>query len=288
MKYGILANSFGKLPVQFIAEKTASAGFGSIQFALGGYGHVPLPFDTGLGRLNAGIAHYVADAFIDCGVRIPVLGCYMDFVHKDDEVRRQNIARFKEHLRFAREFGAGAVVTETGKIASSWRTEGELPIETGYQRVRQAIEELAEEAEKWGVFLGLEACQGHVIHNAELMQRIIEEVPSSNIGVVMDPVNLLHAGNVQRQDEVLQDAFDRLGDRIIHAHAKDFNVSAEGAMQFCSPGTGNLNYSLFMSLLRRTKPCVHVTFERTPAESIAAALQFMSQLPSEVEVAARS
>jgi sugar phosphate isomerase/epimerase len=95
------------------------------------------------------------------------------------------------------------------------------------------------------------------------MQRMLDEVGSANIGVVMDPCNYILPQQARRTDEVLFDAFERLGDRIVIAHAKDFSFTSEGAFAKPEPpaGTGMLNYPLFMSLLNRTKPHVNLILE---------------------------
>jgi len=52
------------------------------------------------------------------------------------------------------------------------------------------------------------------------MRRILDEVPSSNIGVVLDPCNFI-GDAVDVQDQIVDDSFRLFGDRIILAHLKD-------------------------------------------------------------------
>lgn len=113
--------------------------------------------DVSLGKLSPGLAQEVGGAFAVRGVRIAVPGCYASLVDLDDEVFRHKVDRFKEHLRYAQHFGAPIVATEVGGVTGPERYGKHV------ERLNQALEELVEEAERWGATIGLEAAQGHLI-----------------------------------------------------------------------------------------------------------------------------
>ena len=98
--------------------------------------------------MSPGLANEVGGAFADHRVRTAVLGCYASLIELDNERYRHNVERFKEHLRHARHFGAPIVATEVG-----------VPVDAAleaqhWERLNRALEELVEEAERWGVFMG--------------------------------------------------------------------------------------------------------------------------------------
>jgi len=258
MRYGILAHNLGKTTCDELARRTGSYGFEFVQLALS---KALTDLDAGLGRLSPGLAHHVADTFARQGVKIAVLGCYINPIHPNMEERRHGIERFKEHLRYARDFGASVVATETGTIRSYLEAYPHHKEEDLWKQLRIVVEELAEEAEKWGVTVGIEPSGTEVIHSADLMHRMLEEVPSTNIGVVMDPCHLLQAHNIDRQHEVLQHAFRQLGHRIVLAHVKDMDFTPEGKKKYVRMGTGCVDYPFFMQLLQQYKPYSNVSFE---------------------------
>lgn len=65
----------------------------------------------------------------------------------------------------------------------------------------------------------------------------------------MDGANVFPAGTLDRQHEILDAAFDLLGDDIVLAHAKDISVDGEAGHE--AAGTGLLDYSYYVKLLKQ-------------------------------------
>jgi L-ribulose-5-phosphate 3-epimerase len=254
MSVGLLAHLVGRLPFRELAAKVASYRYDYVQLALS---KAVADVDCSLGKLSPGLGNAIGEAFHSRGVKVPVLGCYVSLVELDDEVYRHNVEQFKEHLRNARHFGASIVATEVGVPKTDQR-------DLHWNRLRSAMEELVEEAEKWGATIGLEAASRHVIATAPELAQIIEEVPSSNIGVLMDPCNLLTEHNYKQQDEIIDEAFRLLGPRIVSAHAKDFIIDETGKLKMTAAGKGSLNYDKFIGLMNQYKPHGYITMEGVP------------------------
>ncbi|CAM4284883.1 sugar phosphate isomerase/epimerase family protein [Paenibacillus tarimensis] len=258
MTVGVLAHLFGAMPYEQIAPKVASFGFRHVQLALW-KAVSDLDFSKP-GRLSPGLAQTIGESFHKHGVSISVLGCYLHLFDRREEQRRENIERFKELLRYARYFGAPIVAAETGTYPPGTYTDEDWRV------MRSTLEELAEEAERWGVFVGMEAANGHLVGTAKELDQLLNEVPSPNIGVVLDPGNLLHEGNIGSQDEVIKEAFRLLGKRVIACHAKDRKQEPDGSVITAAPGFGEMNYKLYMELLEQIKPHVHIIMEEAKPE----------------------
>ncbi|WP_127585444.1 sugar phosphate isomerase/epimerase family protein [Paenibacillus koleovorans] len=272
---GILAHAFGQKPLSQLALEVGKAGFGTVQLALS---KALSDIDCSTGRLSPGLGHHVAEAFDRNGVRIAVLGCYIDPIHPDSDERRRNVRRFKEHLKYARDFGCSVVATETGHLSTYMK---DFP--TDYHKkawgiLRHTVYELSEEAEKWGVTVGIEPAVSLVAQTPEEMRRLLEEVPSTALGVVLDGCNLLEAGNVDRQDEIFRTAFELFGDRIVSFHAKDARIRHGGARGKAALGAGDVNVPLFLSLAQQYKPFADITLEGVEGEMIAQSLDYWQQL----------
>jgi L-ribulose-5-phosphate 3-epimerase len=266
MSVGILAHLLGTMPYKELAAKTAAQGFPYVQLALSkAFSDV----DARLGKLSPGLAQEVGGAFAENGVRIAVLGCYASLVDLDDEVFRHNVDRFKEHLRNARHFGAPIVATEVGGVTDPERRAEHV------QRLNRALEELVEEAERWGVTIGLEAAQGHMIDTTETLAETIDRFPSSCVGVVMDPCNLMNSTRFDNQDHTIREAFRLLGPRIVSAHVKDLNRAEDGTLRETAAGLGELNYPLFFELLEQYKPYGFATMEAASESQMAEAARFV-------------
>lgn len=261
MSVGVLAHLFGSLPYRELAPKVAGSGFSHVQLAL--WKAISDVDFSKPGNLSPGLANAIGEQFDKHGVSVSVLGCYVHLFERDEELRRANVNRFKELLRYARFFGAPMVAAETG------RNEGGDYTDRDWSTMKATLEELTEEAEKWGVFVGLEAANGHLVGTAPELARMLEEVPSSNIGVVIDPGNLLTAANFAKQDQVIAEAFELLGDRIIAAHAKDRYLLENGELGTSTAGLGDMNYELYMKLLNQYKPHVHIIMEEAKEHQMA-------------------
>ncbi len=268
MSVGILAHLLGTLPYKELAAKIAANGFPYVQLALG---KAFSDIDSRLGKLSPGLAQEVGGVFAENGVRIAVLGCYASLVDLDDEVYRHNVDRFKEHLRNARHFGAPIVATEVGGVTDPERRGEHM------KRLNRALEELVEEAERWGVTIGLEAAQGHMIDTAETLAETIERFPSSCVGVVMDPCNLMNPARFENQDHTVREAFRLLGPRIVSAHVKDLNRAADGTLIETAAGLGELNYPLFFELLEQHKPYGFATMEAVSESNMVEAARFVRE-----------
>ncbi|NGZ77853.1 sugar phosphate isomerase/epimerase family protein [Saccharibacillus alkalitolerans] len=285
MKLGILAHTYGKLPAAELARKVAEEGFTSVQLALlKAIGDI----DCSPGKLSPGLANHIAEAFGREGVRIAVLGCYIDPVHPDSTVRRAEIDRFKEHLRLARDFGCGMVATETGSIRTYSESHPSNYEEHGWSVLRETMSELAEEAEKWGIKLALEPVAGHTLHSLEHFRRLLSEVPSSSIGLLFDACNLLNEERLPKQDELIRDAFDTLADRMVLIHAKDLDFgegghwAGGGQPRLDRPiGEGLLNKDLLYRLLKERKPHIDISIEGVTAEQAKRSADTLRRLYAE-------
>ncbi|MEK3767314.1 sugar phosphate isomerase/epimerase family protein [Paenibacillus sp. FSL R5-0887] len=256
IRYGTLAHTFGCLPLKSLTATLQNYDIDFVQLALS---KAIQDIDTSTGKLSPGLASYIGEQFDKAGIRIGVLGCYINPVHPDPVIRRAEINRFKEHLRYARQFGAPMVATETGAL-TTFQAQDPIHYEAiGWDTLRATVEELAEEAEKWGVFLGLEGVCTHTLSTPDKMRRILDEVPSSCIGVVLDPCNFIGTA-AHLQDQIVDDSFRLFGDRIILAHLKDIYQDGEKAYHG-KAGSGVFHTEAFLRKLQGYKPMIDVSLE---------------------------
>ncbi len=276
MGIGTLAHAAGHLPLKQLTEKLSGRGIDFVQRALS---TAISDFDTSLGRLSPALANHIGEQFHRAGIRIGVLGCYINPIHPDPQQRRHEINRFKEHLRFARDFGTSIVATETADLTTYLSQDSERYEAMGWAILKQTVEELAEEAERWGVFIGLEPVFTHTLSSTEKMVRIMDEIPSSNLGVVFDPVNLMPPTVVESQEVFLDQAFAAFGDRIVLAHLKDV-VIQNNKRQEVRSGKGIFQTKTFLEKLHRVKPGIDISLEQLADDTIDETVQYVRSLLS--------
>jgi sugar phosphate isomerase/epimerase len=188
-------------------------------------------------------------------------------VHPDLAERRQLLARFKEHLRFARDFGCSVVATETASLNADWSPHPDNGGEAAFRTAIESIGELVAEAERFGVFVCIEGVAHHVMSTPQRLRRMLDTIPSPNLQVLFDPVNLLSKDNWQEQDRVIRGAFDLFGDRIVIVHAKDFKIEG-GVPKPEVIGRGRFDFALLASLLKAHKSYIDVLLEETAPTTI--------------------
>ena len=272
LNLGVRAHDFGKLPADELARRIAQHGLTTVQLA-------PPKAIAGFeneSALSSEFARTVAQSFRRHGISVAVLGCYINLGDRNEATRRPQLERFKEHLRFAADFGCRIVATETGSLNADFSRHPDNVGEAAFQIVLASVQELAKEAERYGAVVGIEAVERYVISTPERLRRLADAVNSPNVQVIYDPVNLLWSTNHTRQKEILESMHALLGERIRVVHAKDFVVEG-GQFQECSAGEGQLDYPTVMRWLKAQRESVPVILENTDPETIRRTVRFVRE-----------
>lgn len=119
--------------------------------------------------------------------------------------RAERVAVLKDAGRFAREAGLPAVITHLGFLP-------EHPSDPLFAEVVEAVREIALALEDLGLEFWFETGQETPV----AMLRLMREVGTGNLGVNLDPANLVLYGKANPVD-----ALDVLGGLVRNVHAKD-------------------------------------------------------------------
>jgi len=276
LRIGVRGHDFGKLPAEELAGRIAAKGLCCVQLAvnkaIAGIDLVP-----GRGDLTPGLAWHMGQAFAREHVQIAVLGCYINLSHPDPAAKAPLLAYFKEHLRYARDFGCGIVATETGSLNPDWSFHPDNRGEAAYQALVPVVADVVAEAERFGVVVGIEGVTSHVLNSPQRIRRLLDDIDSNNLQVVFDPVNLLAIENYHEQDRIMRESFDLFGERIAVVHAKDFAVEGQSLRQLHTGGggRGQLNYPLLLGWLAKHKPGVSILLEEASEVTAAACMEYI-------------
>jgi L-ribulose-5-phosphate 3-epimerase len=273
MNIGIRAHDIENRPLEELVKEIAGKGFTSVQLALS------KSFDdinTARGSLSPGLAHHIGSAFSKNNIQITVLGCYFNMIHPDPVERRNGIERFKEHIRFARDFGCSIVATETGNVHPEISYTEENFKEEPFLEVVKSVRELVKEAEKFGVIVGIEAGVNHPVYSPKVMKRLLDSIDSHNLQVILDPVNLLTVDTYKNQEEIFQEAMELFGDRVVVLHAKDFIIE-NNKLLTTAVGKGLLNYEFILNTIKKKKPFINILLEETKEPFIDDSMAFIKK-----------
>ena len=272
MILGGRAHDFGRLPVEELALKVSKQGYSYIQLALA---KAIDEIDSSLGKLSPGMANYIRDIFNNENISIAVLGCYINLIHPNVDERKNQLDRFKEHIRYARDFGCSIVGTETGSLKAGNSCDYDNESEVAFKTLIQSLRELVKEAEKFGVIVGIEGGKNEVVSTPQKMRRVLELIPSNNLQVIYDPTNYLSPNDFQDQNKIIKEAFELFGDKMVALHAKDFVIS-NGKVITVVAGKGELNYGLILKLIKGKKPFIDILLEDIKEVDMDASMRFIA------------
>lgn len=271
MLIGVRAHDFGKYPVEELAIRIQEKNISYIQLALS---KAIEGIDDPTGKLNPGLASQIRDVLYEHKIKISVLGVYLNYIHPNETIRNNNIELFKEHVRFARDFGCSVVGTETGSLNGDYSFNNENNGEKAFNLLYESLIELVKEAEKFGVFVGIEGVTSHVLTTPQRIKMMLDKINSNHLQVIFDPVNLIDIKNYKNQDKIIQESFELFGDKIIIIHAKDFTIE-DGKLSQVAPGKGILNYKLLADLIKERKPYIEILMEETTPETMTDSLSYI-------------
>ncbi|MCX7027246.1 MAG: sugar phosphate isomerase/epimerase [Spirochaetes bacterium] len=274
LKFGLRAHDFGRGSPEEVAEALAPFGISSIQLALAKAftGTAPEP-----GFMSQGYAAGIRQVFAAKGIDIAVLGCYINPVHPDSDELERQLRRFKEHLRFAGDFGCPVVGTETGSIAPDASFHPGTSRPETFDRLCASVERLLRTAERSGVIVGIEpVADQHTISTIGAARKLIERLDSPALGIIFDPVNLIPSTGLSgSQTEFFEEALAAFGDRIVAVHAKDFRLEGGRKSAALPAGSGELDYETLFSMLRLRGYSPDVLLEDASPTTAPAALAFL-------------
>jgi sugar phosphate isomerase/epimerase len=160
----------------------------------------------------------------------------------DDKMRREGIESVKKSLRDARALNAHC--TGLGTVA-----EGDWWSEKTWKRLVEGTKEVAEEAERLRVDIAFHPTNHNPLDTPEQLRRIVDEVGSPRVKVMLDPVNMITHRTSYDTTRFLNQTFDLIGDVIIGAHAKDVSLDPSHwvlRIDEVPPGKGSLDYETFL------------------------------------------
>ena len=272
LNLGIRAHDLGQLSLPNLCKQISSFPFSHIQFAI----KKSFPeYVPSFQSLSPGIASFFGDYFSRNGIKISTLGCYVNISSLDLHVRKEALDSFKMHIQLAHDFRASLVGTETGSVGNGYTSANFT--EEAYLIARSSIIELVNFAQNFGVIVGIEAGLNHPLYTAKLAKRLVDEVQSPHLRIILDGANLLHPDNYQDRDYVLKEALDLLHDHIAVLHLKDFTVE-KGRIKIVPVGRGMMNFEPLLEYLKYTKPFMHATLEETQGSYIQPAIEYIHNM----------
>lgn len=268
MQIGIFARTFSRPTLGELLKAIAQHGVESVQFNFSCVGLPTLPEE-----IDSTLAEQIRREFIDHKLNLAAVSGTFNMIHPDVRVRRDGLRRFKELVGLCAKMGAPVITLCTGTRDPEnmwcWHPANDLP--EAWSDLLAGLSEVLPLAEANQITLGVEPEPSNVVTSARKARRLLDELKSPRLKIVMDAANLFQVEDLPRMRETLDEAFDLLGSDIVIAHAKDIQMAGE--LRYVAAGKGSLDYDHYLSLLNAsgfTGPLIlHELQESEVAGSVA-------------------
>lgn len=273
MRIGVFAKTFpGSEPAGVLAQ-AAAAGFEGVQYNMACSGLAAMPE-----RIPDAITRAVAEAAAAAGQPVLALSGTYNMIHPDPAVRAEGAQRLGVVAAAGRKMGCPLVTLCTGTrdAQDQWRHHPDNATPDAWRDLLASMESALRIAEEHELDLGIEPELANVVNGAEAARRLIDEMKSPRLRIVLDPANLAEEAAEDERREIIARAIGLLADRIVMAHAKD--RAADGSV--AAAGRGVIDFRHFLSALRAAGfdgPLVAHGFGAEEAAGVAAFLRQQRQ-----------
>ena len=244
VQISIMAGNLRCGTVEETLDSVAAYGIRSVEFGLSCAGLPPLP-----DQIDPDIAARIVKALADRNISMAAVHGQYNIIDPDEQRRRHGMRRLGVLARACASLGTEIVTLSTGTRdpEDMWRRHPDNDSPAAWRELTAVMAEAALIAEDAGVLLAFEPEVNNVVDSARKARRLLDELRSPHVKVLIDGANLFHTGELPRMNEILDEAFELLGPDIVLAHAKD--LSHDGDAGHEAAGHGLLNYDRYVALL---------------------------------------
>jgi sugar phosphate isomerase/epimerase len=244
MRTGIFAKTFAGTDPHTVLARAAASGYACVQYNFACSGLPAMPDTVDESAILAIVAARQAT-----GIEIAALSATYNMIHPDKSVREVGMRRLELSLRIAARLAIPLVTLCTGTrdADDQWRHHLDNASPDAWRDLMTEMEKAAAFAEAHGMSLGIEPEQANVVQDADSALRLMRDVPSASIRIVLDPANLFERATPAEARDVVARSVEKLGDRISMAHAKDRD--ADG--RFVTAGRGVVDFADFIARLKQ-------------------------------------
>jgi sugar phosphate isomerase/epimerase len=281
VRLGIFAKTFARSSPEGVFDALAGYGLGETQFNMSVAGLSPLPEE-----IAPALADRVKGAAAERQITLVAVSGTFNMIHPDKEVRRDGLRRLGVLTGACDRLGTSTVTLCTGTRdpKDMWRRHQDNARPEAWRDLLATMQEALETAEEQGVTLAFEPEAANVVDSAAKGRRLLDEMRSPRLKVVMDAANLFDATDptrsLSRSEEILEEAFELLGGDLLFAHAKDVNGSGE----VVAVGKGELDYDLYLKHLDEAGYGGPLIMHGLAEEEVEGSLAFLRRKLAEVGI----
>jgi len=217
MHLGIFAKTFPRPTLEETLDAVVAHGLTHIQFNMSCLGLATLP-----DRLDESSCRWIAQAVHDRGLTMAAISGTFNMCDPSDSRLENNLRRLEVLAAACRWLDTRIITLCTGTLDphDMWKWHFENARKSTWERLVPVMKEAVKIADRHEVTLAFEPEIHNVVSSVMRARRLLDEISSPWLKVVIDPASLLHSGDRGRLGEILDQSLDWLGPDIVLAHAK--------------------------------------------------------------------
>lgn len=218
MKLGIFGKTYERATVEEVFAAVAADGLQAVQFNFVSAGLAPLP-----DAIDPAIVGRVRRAAEAHGIEIASLSATFNLIHPDSAVVTDGLARLEVLAATCAGLGTRLLTLCTGSRNRDnmwhWHPDNALP--DAWEDLLTNLGRAVAIADRYDVLLGIEPEPGNVVKTAAHAARLLAELPSPRLGIVLDPANVIDGLPEAAVAGAIDEAVTLLAARTVLAHGKD-------------------------------------------------------------------
>jgi sugar phosphate isomerase/epimerase len=277
---GIFAKTFSRPTLEENLDAVRSHGLSVVQYNLACAGLPSLPE-----QIEPALAQQIATAAASRRITIAAVSGTFNMIDPIRVRRDAGMRRLRQLAGACALLGTKIITLCTGTRDPDdmWRGHQGNRSPDAWADLLTAMEQALAIAEEHDLWVAVEPETANVVDSPARARRLLDELDSPRVKIIIDPANLFHGEDLPHQRAILDAAFDLLGPDIVLAHAKDVRV-VDGIVHHVAAGTGVLDYQHYLALLRHLPVplIVHGLAETEVEGALAFLRRALAAVPPEV------
>ena len=272
MQIGTMSGTFDRATLEEALDAVVNHGMSCVQFNLSSAGVTKIPT-----HIDEDLCDKIREEMSARNITMTALGGTYNMIHPDIQRRADGLRNLRVLASACERLGTSviALCTGTRDPDNMWRHHPDNDTPEAWEDLVVSMQQAIEVAEEYQITLAFEPEVANVVDSAIKARRIIDQIGSPYLKVVMDGANIFHTGELPRMREILDEAFALLGEDIAFAHAKD--LDRDGEAGHLAAGKGLLDYDQYLSLLNDVDPDVPIILHGLSEAEVDGCVTFLRE-----------
>jgi sugar phosphate isomerase/epimerase len=218
MHLGIFAKTFPRPTLETTLDAIAEHGITHVQFNMSCASLLTLPE-----RLDENFCVWIARSFRERGLTMAAISGTFNLCDPNAVAMMENLRRLEILCAACRWLDTRIITLCTGTrdTEDMWKWHPANVRRETWSFLVGVVQQAVRVADRHEVTLAFEPEQNNVVNSVAKARMLLDEIESPWLKVVFDPANLMRADDRPRLAQILDEAFDWLGEDIVLAHAKN-------------------------------------------------------------------